>query len=71
MEKGTGWGGRRKENGNPELVPGISLIVSIPPMSIWRCIPQSFMAAQIQLFIVSELPRVGFLSLREPDLRSL
>lgn len=72
------WIGTREENGNPELVPGISLIVSIPLVDIWSCIPQSFLAAQVQLSIVSEFPREGFVNPREgfvnprePDLRPL
>lgn len=69
MEKEAGWG--RGENGNPELVPGISLIVSIPLVNTWSYIPQSFLAAQVQLSIVSEFPRDGFLNLGEPNLRPL
>lgn len=65
------WIGTREENGNPELVPGISLIVSIPLVNIWSCIPQSFLAAQVQLSIVSEFPREGFVNPREPDPRPL
>lgn len=74
LEKGRrngegSWIGTRQENRNPELVPGISLIVSIPLVNIWSCIPQSFLAAQAQLSIVSAFPRDGFVTLREPDLR--
>lgn len=65
------WVGGREENGNSELVPGIGLIVSIPLVNIWSCIPQSFLAAQVQLSIVSEFPRDGVLNLGEPNLRPL